>query len=80
GLRYLENGEFTLVKESLVERDRLLRNAPHLVAPLATTVPIFDVFSGLANGIVRFLGLSRRPSRRGAIAIKAGLSIYDLLT
>lgn len=80
GLRYLENGEFTLVKESLVERDRLLRNAPHLVSPLATTVPVFDIFSGLANGIVRFLGLSRRPSRRGAIAIKAGLSIYDLLT
>jgi glycerol-3-phosphate dehydrogenase len=80
GLRYLENGEFTLVKESLVERDRLLRNAPHHVAPLPTTVPVFDIFSGLANGIVRFLGLSRKPNRRGAIAIKAGLSIYDLLT
>lgn len=80
GLRYLENGEFSLVKESLVERDRLLRNAPHYVAPLPTTVPVFDVFSGLANGIVRFLGLSRRPSRRGAVAIKAGLSIYDFLT
>lgn len=47
GLRYLENGEFTLVKESLVERDRLLRNAPHLVSPLATTVPVFDIFSAL---------------------------------
>lgn len=80
GLRYLENGEFSLVKESLVERDRLLRNAPHYVAPLPTTVPIFDTFSGLANGIVRFLGLTRRPSRRGAIAIKAGLGIYDFLT
>jgi glycerol-3-phosphate dehydrogenase len=66
GLRYLENGEFSLVKESLVERDRLLRNAPHYVAPLPTTVPVFDIFSGLANGIVRFLGLTRRPSRRGA--------------
>ncbi len=64
GLRYLENGEFSLVKESLVERDRLLRNAPHYVAPLPTTVPIFDIFSGLGNGIVRFLGLTRRPSNR----------------
>src|ERR671912_824008 len=72
GLRYLENGEFKLVQESLVERDRLLRNAPHYVAPLPTTVPVFDIFSGLGNGIVRFLGLSRRPSRRGAVAIKAG--------
>lgn len=80
GLRYLENGEFKLVQESLAERDRLLRNAPHYVAPLPTTVPVFDIFSGLGNGLVRFLGLSRRPSRRGAIAIKAGLSIYDFLT
>ncbi|OBZ92269.1 glycerol-3-phosphate dehydrogenase [Pararhizobium polonicum] len=80
GLRYLENGEFKLVQESLVERDRLLRNAPHYVAPLPTTVPVFDIFTGLGNGIVRFLGLSRRPSRRGAVAIKVGLSIYDFLT
>ncbi|MEP7452785.1 glycerol-3-phosphate dehydrogenase/oxidase [Phyllobacterium sp. SB3] len=80
GLRYLENGEFNLVKESLVERDRLLRNAPHMVAPLPTTVPVFSIFSGLANGAVRFLGLTRKPSRRGAIAIKSGLTIYDFLT
>lgn len=79
GLRYLENGEFKLVQESLMERDRLLRNAPHYVVPLPTTVPVFDIFSGLGNGIVRFLGLTRRPSRRGAVAIKAGLSIYDFL-
>ncbi|MCA1441785.1 glycerol-3-phosphate dehydrogenase/oxidase [Ensifer sp. IC4062] len=79
GLRYLENGEFSLVQESLVERDRLLRNAPHYVGPLPTTVPIFNTFSGLANGVVRFLGLTRRPSRRGAVAIKAGLGIYDFL-
>lgn len=45
GLRYLENGEFSLVQESLVERDRLLHNAPHYVAPLPTTVPIFATFS-----------------------------------
>ncbi|RWC39762.1 MAG: glycerol-3-phosphate dehydrogenase/oxidase [Mesorhizobium sp.] len=80
GLRYLENGEFKLVRESLLERDRLLRNAPHYVAPLPTTVPIFDIFSGLANGAVRFLGLTRRPSRRGALVIKAGLAMYDLFT
>lgn len=80
GLRYLENGEFKLVQESLVERDRLLRNAPHYVAPLPTTVPVFDIFSGLGNGLGRFLGLTRRPSRRGAVAVKLGLSIYDFLT
>ncbi|MCX5578888.1 glycerol-3-phosphate dehydrogenase/oxidase [Kaistia terrae] len=80
GLRYLENGEFKLVRESLVERDRLLKNAPHYVAPLPTTVPIFDIFSGIANGAVRFLGLTRRPSRRGAFVIKAGLTLYDRFT
>lgn len=41
GLRYLENGEFGLVAESLRERDALLRLAPHMVRPLPTTIPIF---------------------------------------
>lgn len=80
GLRYLENGEFKLVQESLLERDRLLKNAPHFVAPLPTTVPIFDTFSGLLNGAFRFLGLTRQPARRGAVVIKAGLTLYDLFT
>jgi glycerol-3-phosphate dehydrogenase len=42
GLRYLEHREFRLVRESLRERERLLRNAPHLVAPLAMVVPIHE--------------------------------------
>ena len=37
GLRYLENGEFALVSESLRERDGLLKTAPHMVRPLPTT-------------------------------------------
>ncbi len=39
GLRYLENYEFGLVKESLIERDLLLKSAPHLVKPLAFVLP-----------------------------------------
>jgi glycerol-3-phosphate dehydrogenase len=80
GLRYLENGEFKLVRESLLERDLLLANAPHYVRPLSTTVPIFGVFSGLTSGALRFLRLSRRQGRRGAVLIKLGLSLYDLFT
>ncbi len=80
GLRYLENGEFKLVRESLLERDLLLANAPHYVRPLPTTVPIFGVFSGLTSGALRFLRLSRRQGRRGAVLIKLGLSLYDLFT
>ena len=34
GLRYLEHGEIGLVRESLRERERLLRERPHLVRPL----------------------------------------------
>jgi glycerol-3-phosphate dehydrogenase len=34
GLRYLEFGELSLVRESLRERERLLRTRPHLVHPL----------------------------------------------
>jgi glycerol-3-phosphate dehydrogenase len=39
GLRYLEQYEFRLVRESLAEREVLLRCAPHLVQPLAFVLP-----------------------------------------
>ena len=41
GLRYLEHLEVGLVRESLNERERLLRFAPHLVAPLELYIPIY---------------------------------------
>lgn len=41
GLRYLEYFEFNLVRESLREREILLRTAPHLVKPLQMTIPIY---------------------------------------
>lgn len=41
GLRYLEHFEFGLVRESLRERETLLRIAPHLVRPLSITIPIY---------------------------------------
>ncbi len=42
GLRYLEHGEFGLVRESLRERETLFRIAPHLVRPLPLLLPIYD--------------------------------------
>lgn len=39
GLRYLEHYEFRLVKESLKEREILLRAAPHLVKPMKFVLP-----------------------------------------
>src|ERR1700730_1728898 len=41
GLRYLEHGEFGLVRESLSEREILLKIAPHLVKPLPLLIPIY---------------------------------------
>ena len=39
GLRYLEHGQFRLVREGLAEREVLLRMAPHLVRPLRIVLP-----------------------------------------
>src|SRR5216683_7941865 len=39
GLRYLEHGEFGLVRAGLAEREVLLRMAPHLVRPLRLVLP-----------------------------------------
>ena len=73
GIRYLENGEFRLVKESVEERNGLLRIAPHYVKPLETTVPIFSTFSGILSAPLRFLThRAGKPTERGAALIKAG--------
>lgn len=42
GLRYLERFEVPLVRESLREREVLLRIAPHLVHPLSFLLPIYE--------------------------------------
>jgi len=80
GIRYLENGEFRLVREAVHERNCLIENAPHLVKPLRTTFPIFKRFSGILNAPLKFLGLLDRPSERGALVIKIGMLLYDFYT
>ena len=78
GVRYLENGEFRLVDEAVHERNRLLKNAPHYVRPLETTIPIFKTFSGILAAPLRFLTHKQRSTvERGALLIKIGLIIYD---
>lgn len=39
GLRYLEYGEFRLVREALIERERLWSMAPHIIWPLRFVLP-----------------------------------------
>ncbi len=64
GLRYLQQKEFGLVYENLHERQRLLRNAPHLVSPLPFLIPLFG-----KDGMV---------SKTVARAYKSALWLYDL--
>jgi glycerol-3-phosphate dehydrogenase len=78
GIRYLENGEFRLVHESVVERNDLLVTAPHCVTPLLTTVPLFSVWSGVFQAPLRMLTHKKLNNReRGAALIALGLFIYE---
>src|SRR3954466_6799237 len=62
GLRYLEHGEISLVRESLRERSRLLREQPNLVQPLR---------------FVLALPRDSNPlHRRSVLAVRAGLWLY----
>ena len=56
GLRYLQNGDVRLVYEALHERQRLLRNAPHLVKPLPFLIPILTRDGVINPKIARALG------------------------
>ncbi|MBI5834950.1 MAG: glycerol-3-phosphate dehydrogenase/oxidase [Armatimonadetes bacterium] len=80
GLRYLETGEVALVRESLLERNRLLANAPHFVAPLKTTIPMFSYWGGLWRSLLIFLGAKVPPGSRGVAPVKVGLTFYDWVT
>jgi glycerol-3-phosphate dehydrogenase len=61
GLRYLEHGEISLVRESLRERERLLRHSPHLVKSL-------EFLLVLSN--------AERSVLRSGLAIRTGLWLY----
>src|SRR5215813_10810656 len=61
GLRYLEHGELSLVRESLRERERLLSQSPHLVRPLQFLLA---------------LPKKSRSFFRSSLAIRTGLRLY----
>lgn len=89
GLRYLEYGDFSLVKESVHERGILLKLAPHLVKPLRIAIPLSHRFSGVMSSGLRFFSGFRIPgahwlstrfsfsSERGVYLVKIGLTFYD---
>ena len=64
GLRYLQQGEVNLVYQALHERQRLRRNAPHLVKVLPFMIPVLT-----KDGVV---------SRKVARALGSAMWMYDL--
>ncbi len=82
GLRYLEYGDFSLVRESLDERERLLQLAPQFVQPLQLFIPVERRASGFGAAARKFLGWSAardaRPVPRGLWLVRMGLFLYDL--
>jgi glycerol-3-phosphate dehydrogenase len=82
GLRYLEYGDFGLVKESLAERALLLRMAPQFVRPLKLWIPSANRLGGSISAPGRFFGWNWWPAPqpkagRGAWLVRAGLRFYD---
>lgn len=74
GLRYLPLWDLRQVREDLAERERLLRNAPHLVRPLPFVLPLYA-------GARRPLGVALPRILTGAapFGVSAGLWAYDVL-
>jgi len=71
GVRYLRQGNVSLVLEALHERGLLARNAPHLVHNQSFIVPIYDWWEGPFYGI----GLKVYDKLAGKLGIKPSKSI-----
>jgi glycerol-3-phosphate dehydrogenase len=82
GLRYLEFLEVRLVRESLIERERLLRAMPHISWPLRFVLPLHpDMRFESATPVSRALSLAMpwMKGRRPDWLIRLGLGLYDNL-
>ncbi|MEO8649448.1 MAG: glycerol-3-phosphate dehydrogenase/oxidase, partial [Acidobacteriota bacterium] len=51
GVRYLKQGNFSLVREALRERGLLLRNAPHVVKDQIFVIPCYSLWQKLFYGL-----------------------------
>src|SRR5215204_2283478 len=74
GLRYLQQGEVRLVYEALHERQRLRKNAPHLVHVLPFLIPIL----GKAPAAGASADTKSVVSRKIARAMGSAMWMYDL--
>src|ERR1700690_843763 len=71
GVRYLKQGNISLVLEALRERGLLSENAPHLVHPLAFIVPIYSWWEGPFYGI----GMTIYDRLAGKLGLKPSESL-----
>jgi glycerol-3-phosphate dehydrogenase len=76
GLRYLEYGAFGLVRKALIEREVLLRSAPHIMRPLRFVMP-HDAGQRPAWMIRAGLFLYDRLARREFLPGSQALSLRD---
>ncbi|MFT5930720.1 MAG: glycerol-3-phosphate dehydrogenase [Oceanospirillaceae bacterium] len=75
GLRYLEHYDFRLVRESLAEREVLLRKAPHLIKPMRFRIPHRPHLRPawmIRLGLFLYDNLSKRVTLKPSRAIKFG--------
>ena len=72
GVRYLAQGNISLVREALHERTTLLQNAPHIAQPLAFVMPSYKLLDTPFYGV----GLKMYD----ALAGKAGLGSTQFLS
>ncbi|MGR3434943.1 MAG: glycerol-3-phosphate dehydrogenase [Shimia sp.] len=82
GLRYLEYWEVRLVREALIERERLLRAMPHISWPMRFVLPYHrDMRFESNTPTSRLLStvMPRMKGRRPAWLIRLGLAMYDTL-
>ena len=77
GFRYLERGDIALVRDSVIERDRLLANAPHAVKPIRVVLPLSDRLKGLVAAPLGFLRLARTSGLPGTLAMRLAGLLYD---
>nr|WP_319949275.1 glycerol-3-phosphate dehydrogenase [uncultured Shimia sp.] len=82
GLRYLEYFKVRLVRESLIEREVLLRAMPHISWPMRFVLPLHpDMRFPQDTPVAKVLGLLMpwAKGRRPAWVIRLGLFFYDTL-
>ncbi|MGR3469331.1 MAG: glycerol-3-phosphate dehydrogenase [Shimia sp.] len=82
GLRYLEYWEVRLVRESLIERERLLAAMPHISWPMRFVLPIHKHMRFESNTPTSRLLSTVMPwmkGRRPGWLIRLGLAMYDNL-